>query len=913
MKAYKIHTLLLLNLVFTSLAACSGTSQSFSSAMPAYSVDYDLSINAIMARLNEGSNGKTATVKEFEREWVASLFERGEATVYGKEGFDYTGMPIGGLTAGQLYLGGDGKLWHWDIFNTGRYSEMIDAYRYPTKQNSPIEQGFAVGIVSDDTGQVRTLDRNGFSDIKFKGQYPIGYVSYKDSESPVIITLEAFSPFIPLNIDDSSFPATVMHYTVKNISDEVVEVDFVGWLQNAICLANIRALPAERINEIEICPEGSYLKSSVRPMAFASGERIEEEDLPAPLESRPDYGTMTLSLMGSCDPTLSDTDVSLAEGVFGSNPSSNRDFATKPLSEQLIGSLGRRLTLEPDQSDEVTFIISWFFPKSRVDFLKTDTTRWYASRFKSAPDVAKWIINDFDSLASQTRLWKQTWYDSTLPYWFLDRTFLNTSILATETCFRFKDGRFYGDEGIYCCPGTCTHVWGYVQATGRLFPTLEKSLREMVDFKEGIGFFPKSGEISMRGEFDKWFRIPKTAVDGQSGIILRTYREHQMSVDDSFLRRNYDNVKKAMNFLIDKHDENHDGILEGAQHNTLDADWYGKITWLSLYYCAALRATECMAIEMDDVDYAKYVGEIADKGGRNIASELFNGEYFIQKPDPEHPESPGSFDGCEYSQLLGQNWAYQVGLGHITDNAKVKKALRSLWRYNFSTDVGPFREQNPNGRWYAMPGEGGLIACTFPRGGSEVLRHGSRHFAGYLNECQNGYEYGATSLMMWEGMVDYAFAHTRTLHERYHASRRNPWNEIECGEHYSRSMASYGLFTAVCGFEYHGPKGYIAFSPRLTPENFRAAFTSAQGWGTFSQRRNKTEQIEKLELAWGRLRLQKMAFDIPKGQNVAGVQVTAATKTVQAAYEIIDNRVVIEFAEPVVINAGQAITVKIHW
>jgi non-lysosomal glucosylceramidase len=760
--------------------------------------------------------------------------------------------------------------------------------------------------------QVRALNRDGFSDIKFKGQYPICYVNYKDPESPVIIELEAFSPFVPLNLDDSSFPATVMHYTVKNTCDKTVTVDVVGWLENAICSSDIRTVPAERYNEIEVRPEATYLKSSVRPLAAASKERIDEDNNPAPLESRPDYGTMALSLIGSSDPALTNTEVSVLDSVFCSD-SSSCNPAAKPLSEQLLGSLGRRLTLEPGQSDEVTFIISWFFPKSRVRDLKTDTTRWYASRFKSASDVAESIISNFDSLATQTRLWKQTWYDSTLPYWFLDRTFLNTSILATETCFRFKDGRFYGEEGVYCCPGTCTHVWGYVQATGRLFPTLEKSLREMVDLKEGIGFFPQSGEISMRGEFDKWFPIPKTAVDGQSGIILRTYREHQMSVDDSFLRRNYDNIKKAMNFLIDKHDDNHDGIMEGAQHNTLDAEWYGKITWLSLYYCAALRATERMALEMGDVGYAKYVGEIADKGGRNIASELFNGEYFIQKPDPEHPDSPGSFDGCEYSQLLGQNWAYQVGLGRIIDNAKVKKALHSLWRYNFSTDVGPFREQNPNGRWYTMPGEGGLIACTFPRGGSEVLRHGERFFAGYLNECQNGYEYGATSLMMWEGMVDYAFAHTRTLHERYHASRRNPWNEIECGEHYSRSMASYGLFTAVCGFEYHGPKGYIAFSPRLTPEDFRAAFTSAQGWGTFSQKRNKTEQIEKLELAWGKLRLKKMVFDIPTGQNLTSVQINVSNKRIQATYEMIDNRVVIKLTEPVVINAGQEITVTIHW
>jgi len=56
------------------------------------------------------------------------------------------------------------------------------------------------------------------------------------------------------------------------------------------------------------------------------------------------------------------------------------------------------------------------------------------------------------------------------------------------------------------------------------------------------------------------------------------------------------------------------------------------------------------------------------------------------------------------------------------------------------------------------------------------------------------------------------------IHDRYSATKRNPNNEIECSNHYARAMASYGTFIAMGGFEYHhGPKGYIAFSPKLSP------------------------------------------------------------------------------------------------
>ena len=99
--------------------------------------------------------------------------------------------------------------------------------------------------------------------------------------------------------------------------------------------------------------------------------------------------------------------------------------------------------------------------------------------------------------------------------------------------------------------------------------------------------------------------------------------------------------------------------------------------------------------------------------------------------------------------------------------------------------------------------------------------------------------------MMWHGLTYRGLAHTRTVRERYHRSKRNSWNEVDCGSHYARSVASYGLFVGICGFEYHGPKGYLAFSPRLTPESLRVTFASAQGWGTSSRIHTNCEEARR--------------------------------------------------------------------
>ena len=623
--------------------------------------------------------------------------------------------------------------------------------------------------------------------------------------------------------------------------------------------------------------------------------------VPGGLEAQPDYGDMVLAL---CQPTASDWAVAsipsaaLPRAVFQSSAEATDVSASFP--DKPVGALGRKLSLAPGKSATITFVIAWRFPNLIIG--PGLRGRQYATRFPSAVEVADYVARNLDRLAAQTHLWHDTWYDSTLPYWFLNRTFANASILATSTCYLLADGRFWGWEGVGCCAGTCTHVWQYAQAVARLFPDLERVARERVDF--GLAFDPASGAIGHRGEGTGPF------VDGQAGSILRAYREHQMSPDDSFLRRIWPNVRRAIEWLIVL-DGNDDGILEGPQPNTLDATWYGQISWISSLYLAALRAGQEMARDMGDGAFADRLRPILDAGLRNIES-LFNGEYYIQVGDPAHPNQVGAYSGCHIDQVFGQSYAFQLGLGRIMNREHVLSALRSLWRYNFVRDVGPYRAANPAGRWFAVAGEPGLLMCTFPKDPPPPFEGPEAGTAGYFNECMTGFEHQVAAHMLWEGLLAEGLAVERAIHERYHPSRRNPFNEIECGDHYARAMASYGVFLAACGYEYHGPRGYIAFSPRLTPENFRAAFTAAEGWGTFTQRRQGQIQRETVELKFGRLRLRTMAFDLPAPAQVKSATVALSGKPLAAVCRIASGRVTVELESPVVILAGQRLEVVLR-
>ena len=175
--------------------------------------------------------------KKLSPEWVKSLFARGEPQVFRGSELEKIGMPVGGICSGQLYVGGDGRLWHWDIFNHDVNSGGSGPhYAAPMKPWSPLEQNFSLRIKSGERVQTRKLQSGDWSDVSFRGEYPVGRVEYADAASPVSATLEAFSPFIPLNTDDSSLPATILQFTLRNTSAAPVEAMLSGELENGVCL-----------------------------------------------------------------------------------------------------------------------------------------------------------------------------------------------------------------------------------------------------------------------------------------------------------------------------------------------------------------------------------------------------------------------------------------------------------------------------------------------------------------------------------------------------------------------------------------------------------------------------------------------------------------------------------------------------
>lgn len=859
--------------------------------------------------------------KKIDPLWVKSLYKRENPTIYAKSRNElrYIGMPVGGINAGGVYLGGDGRLWLWDIFNenqegvepkivkwkhkaNGRDLHARDGacYLEPAQDIRPLEQGFAFRFRYDGKTIVKYLEIKDWDEVLFEAGYPVGIVRYIDNSLPVEITLHAYSPFVPLDEDDSGLPATILSFTFKNTSTAAVKISISGWLENKTGIHSAQkikgvfgALVNRRINKV--IKEKEWV--AVHENLITIDDRKIEE-----MKIQPDYGCMCIAALGMDSKASASIDANDPAGLFDCVAVAEMD---KPIQEELLGGVQTDINLLPGNSVSSDFVISWYFPNLKIHEKIADTGRYYQNRFNSSLEVAQYIQKHFKRLSSYTMLWATTWQDSSLPHWFLERTFMNIDTLATTNCHRFNSGRFWAWEGVGACAGTCTHVWQYAQAMGRIFPALERDCRERTELNIAM---QDDGGIIFRAELET-----RPAIDGQAGTILRCLREHQMSIDNTFLQRNWTSIKKATQFIINQ-DKNGDGMEDTPMENTLDAVWDGEIAWIVGLCIAAVKASRVMAEEMNDTAFARICADYVKKGSANMDKHLFNGEYYIHRPDKEKGRvNLGSYNTCHIDQVMGQSWAHQVGLGYIQDPKKVRSALQSLWKYNYTPDVGPYIETHLGGRAYALPGEGGLIMNSNPKNEPKPYGENVTWQLGYFHECMTGFEYQVAAHMIAEGMTDEGMVLIRSIHERYHAAKRNPYNEIECSDHYARAMASYGAFITACGFEYHGPKGYIRFAPKWDKENFKAPFTAAEGWGSYAQKQTTKNMECFLEPKYGQIQLNSISVEVPKGKKVKAVNIMIDNRENQAKVNQKGTIVLITSQSLMAVKEGERLTMLLSY
>ena len=104
----------------------------------------------------------------------------------------------------------------------------------------------------------------------------------------------------------------------------------------------------------------------------------------------------------------------------------------------------------------------------------------------------------------------------------------------------------------------------------------------------------------------------------------------------------------------------------------------------------------------------------------------------------------------------------------------------------------------------------------------------------YSDEVWTGIEYQVATHLIYEGFIEEAMEIVHGIRNRYNGKRRSPYNEIECGNHYARSMAAWGLLIALSGYEYDMTENKIKFSPRVQEEDFACFYSNGKSWGIYT-------------------------------------------------------------------------------
>ena len=801
--------------------------------------------------------------KHLSPEWLASLRERGKPTVWETaEERRFLGIPAGGIGSGTVYYGADGRLWCWDIFNVhhegvvphiangpeadfGKVRERDGAnYLEPSPGKSPwnLENGFSLHF-SD--GSVRRLDASGFRNISCTGQYPAPEYRYTDKDSPISATLTGVAPFIPLDYDTSSLPVTFQVWTLTNNGSVPVSISLEGRIENG----SLKLLT----NAPELNRRCRFAMHDGNTIVVGDVVTTDAKQPSEVIRSRGDFGSIAIALIGE--------------------ESSAPVRLSKMDEKQLLTVATQPVSIPAGASRTFTFVLGWHFPQ--VDERITHGTgsmpgarRWVSKQFRDAEELVAYVALHANATISTVYRFRDTWYGmengadrGMLPHWLLERALWTSTTLTTNASYRLDNGKFWAWEGVGTCQGTCMHVYHYGQAMGRLFPEIERQLRERTDF-DPIAF-RADGSVDFRGGMQgNW------AVDAQAGLILRCWRQHCTDASEFFLADNWISIRKAMQFLINLDaagkTDGPDGVLTGSMHNTLDANWSGEVPWFISLYNASLIAAASMADEIGDKGFASQCRGISAKGKQAYA-KLFQPQlgYYVANATPQQMLPIHVGHGCHIDQALGDWWLMQAGLQLFADKEQLRSAMFALYENNFVPDMEQFRSQwaaKQRGRPYAVGHESGLVMCTWPQGGLPDVSRNYWSF-GYFQECMSGFEYTAAGLMVGlandenDPLLLHGLSIARAVHDRYNAAKRNPYNEIECSDHYGRAMASYGVLIAACGFHCHRPSGLLRFAPKMNRDDFVAPFITGDAWGRFSQKYVPGKLTAAITVHYGVLKL----------------------------------------------------------
>lgn len=813
-----------------------------------------------------------------------------------------SGAPLGGIGTGFVEIRADGCFYEWQIFNSGPWAQNAPSTTAPPAPG-PQYLCFVVRTSrsSGDMPKVRRLylrpDANNLyslpmlqdvESIEYLAEFPMTELRYHDSTLPVEISARVFSPFVPGNERDSANPGFHVGYTLENKSREAVEVSIAGFADNPIA----SALVERKLTNTLASGDGTtrILFNSSAECDFPSGigsmclsvtggahsyiaGTFHEYAWPRTAEWKTQrVRMMTISVIedlikngklpnteGSTDPSIGlpsaaaldalssagvealkkklSADALLArifDDAKAANPNGGIELDRELLKEVVnnlssevghrslnwgSGALASSVTLKPGEKREIRFTLSWFFP-NHIALDRRFMGHMYSNWFRDAGDVDSFLCLNYERHRAETEKFARTLASTSLgdPIAFCWSSQLSTLVFNT---WWIKDGSYAIWEGLGCCGLSTTDVdYSGSFPVVALFPNLKLSqMRQIIGFQNRLGQVPHNYSSDLH-------RVGTTGfmrVDLNPQFVMMVCRDYLWTADRDFLAQMWPHVVRAMAYT-ESLDTNGDGLPDRNTGLQSYDQWRmrGSPSYVASLWIGALRAAVRIAMDLGEKDEAARWSKVLMKASANFDKLLFNGEYYSLWVD-----GPIRDEVCMTDQLSGEWFSHLIGLHSSLSREKVDRAIESVFHYNFNPEFG-------------------LHNATAPQKPRKYLLALENLQAGGV---WSGIEYDFASFLMDHGRYADGLKIVETTHRRYLRAGQ-PWNQVECGGHYSRAMSSWATMLAATGFKPDFPNNRLTIMPRVTGD-FHAPWITKAAYGTV-QRTGRTLSVRcvsgKLEI-----------------------------------------------------------------
>ncbi len=646
------------------------------------------------------------------------------------DGF-WQGAPVGGFGAGTFSRTYRGDFARWHMQGGIHKYQSVPANQFAMFQQSEGDSSGVAQVLTADHPKGRALSSwrwdypVGAGD--YSALYPKAWFDYRWEKFPAHVYVEQFSPILPDNYKETSYPVAVYRWHAENPTKKRVTVSVLLSWENM--LGWFRSTDRDFSGEINAGNFNRSAKESLASAGIMKGVVLDRNHI-GPVQEGWD-GQFTIAAFESAGVEVSyqttfdpNSDGQVIWTPFSKDGRlSNSDDHWTSSGEPLAGAIAVRFTLEPGEKRIVPMVISWDLPvvefgsgrkwhKRYTDFYGTTGLNSWAIARDGLLNASKW--------SGEIDAWQAPYInDESKPLWYRGMLFNELYVLADlggfwgrqvgsdkkdppvfsfMECYDYPyyetlDVRFYGsmplikfwpdiEKGVMRqFADTVPHE--YDEKMAWVWKTLT-SREPAFRIRKAKGAVPHDLGVPNEDPFVQINQFSWQDTNGWKDLnpkfVLMVYRDFVLtgSKDKDFLRHSWPAIQEALAYLR-KYDKDGDGIPEneGYPDQTYD-EWVvlGESSYSGGLWLAALRSAEEIAKQLGDSAKASEYHDLFVKSQASYIKKLWNGEYFRYDTRSEYR------DNIQADQLAGQWYANMTGLGDIIPREMQLSSLKKIFNFN---------------------------------------------------------------------------------------------------------------------------------------------------------------------------------------------------------------------------------------